>query len=58
MSWKCEKCDQTFNEKPLGHGNLVGNPTEGFKDEKCDGRVVHVSRPYYELDSQEYKKGV
>ena len=37
---KCRKCGQTFEKKPLGHGNLVGNLIKGFKDVPCDGEVV------------------
>jgi len=47
--WECKKCRQTFEQKPLKHGNLVGNVIGGFKDVPCDGEIVHVTKPYYEV---------
>jgi len=49
MTWKCKKCGKVFNEveKPLGHGNLVGNVLAGFKEIPCKGKLVHITRPYY-----------
>jgi len=49
MTWVCKKCGQRFEEKPLGHGVLVGNPVDGFKEEKCKGKVVHKSKPFYSI---------
>ena len=55
MSWKCKKCDRTFEEiqKPLKHGNLIGNIVGGFKDVSCEGEIVHITKPYYELKKAE-----
>jgi len=52
MTWKCKKCGKVFEDiaKPLGHGNLVGNLIDGFKNVPCDGEVVHVTKPFYEVE--------
>ena len=54
-NWVCKKCGKKFTstQKPLGHGNLVGNPIKGFKDVPCDGEVVHITKPYYEVIEDE-----
>jgi len=51
MTWVCKKCGQRFEsyEKPLEHGVLVGNLIDGFKHEKCKGKVVHKSKPFYSV---------
>ena len=52
-NWECKKCGQTFEQKPLKHGNLVGNPVTGFKDVPCGGEIVHITKPYYEVTKDE-----
>lgn len=49
MTWVCKKCGQIFETKPLGHGVLVGNVVDGFREEKCNGKVVHKSKPFYSV---------
>jgi len=49
VTWVCKKCGQRFEQKPLGHGVLVGNVVQGFKEEKCRGKVVHQSKPFYSV---------
>ena len=54
-NWECKKCGKKFTsiQKPLKHGNLVGNPIKGFKDVPCGGEIVHITKPYYEVTKDE-----